>query len=231
MSDMINENQPIAPAPPEPEAPAEDAWTGPSQEEWQAAQERLQQLEPLAESWQAVQQQQQPDPYQQQPQQNVQLPDGTLLSEQDVEFLTQHMRQQWLQDVAPVYDYTEQQQYAETKERAADMIVDYAASQGFELKDKETAMIQRQALDYVPELLQQYGQSPKVDEVAVQRAFEDYKAVMDERAKAYHEQQVNQLGTLGNAPMQPTPTAPAAQNLAAPTGGPRAVVQKYFPGS
>jgi hypothetical protein len=223
MSDMINENQPIAPAPPEPEAPPEDAWTGPSQEEWQAAQERLQQLEPLAESWQQIQQQ--PEPQQQQ--QNVQLPDGTLLSEQDVEFL----RSMWMQDVAPVYDFTEQQQYAETKERAADMIVDYAASQGFELKDKETAMIQRQALDYVPELLQQYGQSPKVDEVAVQRAFEDYKAVMEERAKAYHEQQVNQLGVIGNAPMQPTPTAPAAQNLAAPTGGPRAVVQKYFPGS
>jgi hypothetical protein len=111
MSETMNEPAAGRPAAPEPEAPAEDEWTGPSPEEWQATQERLQQLEPLAETWQQFEQQQ-PEPHQQQGQ--VQLPDGTLLSEQDVEFL----RSMWMQDVAPVYDYTEQSQLAETEERA-----------------------------------------------------------------------------------------------------------------
>jgi hypothetical protein len=224
MSEMID-NQPVAPAPPEPEAPVEDAWTGPSQEEWQAAQERLQQLEPLAESWQQVQQQQ-PDPYRQQ--QGVQLPDGTLLSEQDVEFL----RSMWMQDVAPVYDFTERSQLAETEERATDIISDVAARNEFEFKDeREAKWIRDRADSYVEQAVQNHGVGPRAGDAAIAMAFNEFREIVGAREQARVDQEINQLRTLGSAPMQPTPTAPAAQNLAAPTGGPRAVVQKYFPGS
>jgi hypothetical protein len=60
-------------------------------------------------------------------------------------------------------------------------------------------------------------------------AFNEFREIVGAREQARVDQEMNQLRTLGSAPMQPTPTAPAAQNLAAPTGGPAAVVQQVLP--
>jgi hypothetical protein len=224
MSDMINENQPIAPAPPEPEAPArgrlDGAFAGGVAGGAGAVAAARAARGVVAADPAAAR------TYQQQ--QGVQLPDGTLLSEQDVEFL----RSMWMQDVAPVYDFTERSQLAETEERATDIISDVAARNEFEFKDeREAKWIRDRADSYVEQAVQNHGVGPRAAEAAIEMAFNEFREIVGAREQARVDQEMNQLRTLGSAPMQPTPTAPAAQNLAAPTGGPRAVVQKYFPGS
>jgi hypothetical protein len=224
MSDMINENQPIAPAPPEPEAPPRTPGRGlrrrsgrPRRSGCSSSSRSRSRGSRSAAAARTYQQQQ-----------GVQLPDGTLLSEQDVEFL----RSMWMQDVAPVYDFTERSQLAETEERATDIISDVAARNEFEFKDeREAKWIRDRADSYVEQAVQNHGVGPRAAEAAIEMAFNEFREIVGAREQARVDQEMNQLRTLGSAPMQPTPTAPAAQNLAAPTGGPRAVVQKYFPGS
>jgi hypothetical protein len=79
--------------------------------------------------------------------------------------------------------------------------------------------------------VQQYGQGPLAAEKALEMAFNEFREITGAREQARVEQEMNQLQTLGGAPMQPASAQAASQNSAVPTGGPRAVVQKYFPGA
>jgi hypothetical protein len=197
------------------------------QDEYESLKAELEQLAPLRqqyEQWQEQAQTYQAEPGQQE---GLQLPEGTLLAPQDVEFL----RQQWLQDVAPVYDYTEKAQIGEAEERAMDIISDVAAQNDFELEKGEAEWIRSRAEAFVGEAQARHGQGPKAAEAAIQSAFNEFRGMIEARSQAALERQGNHIGALGNAPLQPSESQPAVQTLAAPYGGPAAVVQKYFPGA
>ena len=195
-------------------------------EQWQQMQQMVEQLGPLAEYVNQLPQQQ--EPYQQQ------QPGFEFDWDNPVESMRQLIRD----EVAPIASFTQEQQYAEANEQAADILSDYLKSQGAQFlgDEKQQEYAREQALiranHYVIEEAQRFGEGLEAAEAAIKRAVDEQLAHDQAVGQAYAEQNMQQVRQITQAPQQPNLTsAQAAQTLTTPTGGPQAVFQKYFGGS
>ncbi|MBA2370734.1 MAG: hypothetical protein H0V71_03700 [Chloroflexi bacterium] len=182
---------------PAPEAPAEPAWTGPSQEEWtQYQSEQAGMREYLSQQQAAQQQYQQP--------QGQQSPQIDPFSDDFSQQLEAFMGQALQQHLAPYQQWQEQQQLGEAEERALDILEDNISREGDYL-DNEKALTAARALAnvYYSEEASRMGAGPEAAEAALQRAattVREYEKAVSDAAIARH---TNQLRTLSGAPNEP----------------------------
>ena len=201
----------------EPEAPAEPAWSGPSQEEWQAQQEAIQYL--------TSQRQPEPAPQQQEPQ-----------GPAEIDFFADDAQTQldaYIESkLAPYADYTQQAILNEAEARAQDILKDTVSRDGDFLFEGSFEKARALANTYVPEMAQKHGYGPAAAEHAIAKAYKDTRAWEDAVGKAYHERQMNQLQTLGGARSEPGAAgSAAAQQFVIPGGGDELdVVARYTHG-
>jgi hypothetical protein len=194
----------------EPEAAAEP-WAGPTQEEWEATQERLAQYEAQQQPEEG-----EPEPFQLDPY-------ADDFQDQLDRYLDSRL--------APVSQYTESAMQAEAEERAMDIIQDIASREGEFLFPEQSPKIARSlANEFIGEEQQRYGFGPKAAEAALERAVKAVREYEQTIGKAYHERQMNQLGTLAGAPRQPgVAGTQAAPSTPTPEGGDElALVGHYF---
>lgn len=196
-----------------PEAPAEEAWSGVSADEWQQTQETLQQQQQAIEYFAQLAQPQ--TPFQQQP---PAAPEPVQIDPLDDNFQSQ-LDQYLEQKLAPYADYTQQAILQEAESRAADILTDIVARDGEFLIDGSTEKARALANTYVPQMAQQYGYGPAAAEHALEQAAKDVRAWEQAVGEAYHQRQINQLGTLGGAPQQPGAAGNGAQQFVIPAGG------------
>lgn len=208
MSDL-EYGEPVAPEPgiaPEPEAPAEPAWSGPSQDEWNEYQEAVRFL--------AQAQQAPPEPqHQEQPQ-----------TQAEIDFFADNAQEQldaYIESkLAPYADYTQQAILSEAEERAHDILSDIVQREGEFLFEGSLEKARGLANQYVPQMAAQYGYGPAAAEHALEQAAKDVREWEQAVGQAYHERQINQLSTLGGAPRQPGAAGTGgAQQFVIPGGG------------
>lgn len=164
------------------------------------------------QDWEAIQQNQgylmeqvgqiaralQPDPTALQP------PEGTLLTPEEWQYIQQIQQQAIQQAVAPLYQMREQYTQDVGSEYAKDILSDDVSRNGdFVYKgsfDRALAIADR---EYLPQAVQQYGETARAAEAAVAQAAADVREWEQEVGRAYHEQQMNQLRGISSAPRQP----------------------------
>ena len=202
------------------EAPAE-SWAGPSQEDWEAAQETLGLIN------QAIQEPAQQ--YQQQYEQPQQI-EVDPLADNFGDQLRQIIREEAGQLVAPLQSYQEQLVMGEATERAKDIIHNFEQDKGEFFDPGLTDLALERANTYSQEAVQRFGNTQRAAEYALERAYTDIKALQDSVGKAYYERQINQIRGLSNAPREPGQSGQqAGQQVVIPEGGDEfALVSKYF---
>ena len=206
-------------------APEEAPWQGPSQEEWAQTQQALQSLGPLVQQWQEQQQgegeqitvDQFSDDFQQQ--------------------LAAYLEQKLDERVGPLQSYADQQWQQEAEQRAQDIIADIATREGeFLFNDKipgtdlsSPDLAREIANGFIAEEAQRYGSGPQAAEQALARAVKVVREWELAVGKAYHEREMNQIGTLAGARREPGAAGTAAgQQLVTPEGGDEmSVVQRF----
>jgi len=222
MSEPLPEGQ--QPLMQQPEAPAEPA--EPEVEyaqipvaDWEAIQATLQQVAPLAEYAQQLQQDPAPQDQQQPPQID---PFAEDFQAQLDAYLDSRL--------SPVVSYTQEQQLAEATNQAKDILADHLKVQGYEYMNESSAdRALELANHYVAEEQARYGQGIEAAEAAIARAADEVRAWEQAVGQAYAEQQGQLVQRVTQAPQQPqTNGAPAAQTLTTTPGGPRAVLDKYY---
>ena len=218
MSEMAAETAaPEAPAETT-EAPAEETWAGPSQEQWQGVEETLGYLAEALQPGDPGYQEQQAEPIVLDP-----------LAENFQQQLDAYLEQKVAERVAPYQDYTTRMLQREGSELEQDILTDLAASGG-EFDFKAASALAR---TYMPEAVAQYGFGPQAAEAALAQAAEDVRAYEARIGEAYHQKKLNELSTLSGAPREPGAAgAPATSTTALPTGGDEFdVLRRYFPTS
>lgn len=191
-----------------PEEQAEEAWAGPSQEEWQQTQELIQ----AQHEWISQQQQGQAerpafDPY-------------------DDERFPQQLDQFIEQKLQPYQGFQQEVALREAEERAMDILNDIAKS-GTEF-DVADARIRADHL--LAGMQERYGFGPRAAEAALQEAAKQQIEKERERNEAYHQRKINELqGLRGTREPAPSGTSAAAE-IVTPEGGDELdLVRTYFP--
>lgn len=202
-------------------APAEPAPSGPSPEEWQEVQEMVGYMREILS-----QQQQAPEP---------EAAEGyPEIDPFDAQQLAAFVQQQVQQSIAPVMDWTYQQQMSEAEERALDIIEDEVATNGeFMLGEKAYAGVRALANNYFAEEAQRHGNTPRAAETALRRAATDWRTYEHELAQKAVEQHMNQLTNLSGAGREMPATATGTSQVVTEPGGDElSIVRKYggFPG-
>lgn len=200
-------------------------------EQWEQTQQLLEQVGPLLEYVNQAQSEQMQQPQQQQPQMPDFNYDDPVASVMEIVNATLDQR------VAPIESYTHEQQLQEANEQARDILNDYLSEQqkaflGDEQQQNYAAeQVLRAANHYVFEEAERFGPGVEAAEAAIKRAVDEELAYQAALGSAAHEQQVQQVRNVLQAPQQPqTAGSQAAQTLVAPSGGPRAVFEKYYGG-
>lgn len=195
---------------------AEEAWAGPSQEEWQQV---VQGLGYLAQQVS----QQEPEPQQSAPQHTQFDP----FSDDPGEQLRAIIRE----EIAPVAQYQQHEQLAEAEERAYDILDDISSRQG-EIVDKDTAfpIIRAWADTMMADMAQRYGFGPRAAEAALEQAYNTYQQLEQSIGKQYTDRHMNQLTNLGNAQAEPPPFNGSTQTTEIPGGGDELSVVRRFGG-
>jgi hypothetical protein len=195
----------------EPEAPPveqtveEPSWM-PSQEEWQATQERLQQFEQVLA------------PPQPQYQQGPQIPDPfSETYAQDFQAYTESL-------MAPYAEFQQQIQLAEAEERGMEILNQHASTLGD--FDREMAWARAN------QLIGQFGTDPRAAERALEQAARDTREYEKRVGEAYHQQQIEQIQTVAGAPRGLPAQVNGAQTVTAGGYGnvPGAVERRFFGG-
>ena len=206
MSELAPEGASVEPV----EAPTEDTSWMPTQEEWQATQERLAQFE------QALQ----PQPQYEYQQQGPPIPDPfSETYAQDLQAYTQAQ-------LAPIQQFVEQQQIAQGEQQAMEILGEIAAREGE--FDKEMAwMIARDTAAT--------RGAPSSDRESQQLLAEAAKQVREYEKRigeAYHQQQIEQIQTVAGAPRGLPAQVNGAQTVSAGGYGnvPGAVERRFFGG-
>ena len=185
------------------EAPQEDQWSGPSQEEWEQTQQALQYF---AQQEQARQEQQQGGPPQ--------------LDPLDPNF-QQQLEAWYEQKTAPIQQFSQQYQSQQAEEMAWDMLSAAEQAEG-EFLLRETTnelpvasphMARAIAEDLLPDMQARYGQGPKAVEAALTQAVKYVRQYEDAIGQAYEQRKQNELQTRLSAPMRPPGNGQAAQSL------------------
>ena len=208
-------------------APEEAPWQGPSQEEWAQTQQALQSLGPLAQQWQEMQEQQG----------ETERPTVDQFSDEFMPQLDAYIEHKFEERVGPLQTFAEQQQEEEAEQRAMDIIADVATREGdFLFTDKipgtemSSPDLARALADrFIFEESQRYGRGPQAAEQALVRAVKVVRTWEQSVGKAYHEREMNQIGTLAGARREPGAAGNAAgQQLVTPEGGDEmSVVQRF----
>jgi exonuclease VII large subunit len=224
MSDYAAENQPLSPdfVPPEPEpqAPAAvepEAWTGPSQEEWQQWQQANEYLaNQLQEAQKALtpQEQAQLDPYA-----------DDFQSQLDAYIA---------QKLTPYEELRTNVTMSEAEERAEDILTDLQTAKGEFVdpgsKDIARAMAER----FLGEEQQKYGFGAQAAEAALERGYEYARERENKLGELAVQRHLNQLKTLNGAPRQPGVSqgagSTAVQQHVIPEGGDEMSVVRYYGG-
>lgn len=200
---------------------AEEAWGGPTQEEWAEIQEtnalirEAMTQQPAEPQYQNGQQQQAPE-----------IPDQYA----DPQGFLEWQRSLIREEVAPVTQYQEQLQAAEGKEIGLDILADLESREGeFIMPDYSRQRAYELGDHYYAEMVERYGQTPKAAEAALERGYKEAKEQEIAIGKAYHEREINQLATLSGAPRELAGAGAAGATQATiPQGGDeRSVVARY----
>jgi len=214
MGEIAPEGLPVEGEPVVEEAP----WTGPSQEDWTGVQETLQALTPLVQQW---------NEWQNAPEEE----EGAAPAGDYDPFEPESIRALIREELGPIQQYTQAQQMGEAEERAMDILTDISGREGEFLFDQSKGLARELANRYIGETQQKFGFGPKAAEAALERAYKDVRAWEDAVGKAYHERQVNQLSTLGQARREPAAagTVGADQRAATEGGTEIDLVRQFFP--
>lgn len=184
------------------ETPAEPAWTGPSQDEWQQTQEQLAQYAQMLQ------------PPQQNPeQQPLAAPDPFSESyQQDLEAYIDSR-------VAPFQQFQQQVQLAAAEERAMELLNQQASTVGE--FDRGMAMARANQIMY------QNGGTP---ESALAQAAKETREYERRVGEQYHQQQIEQIQGVAGAPRHLPPGTPAGQTVPVGSYGnqPNAVTNRLF---
>lgn len=193
----------------EPVEPAEDAWTGPSQEEWQQTQAQLADAAALVE---AVRSQQSGE--------------GGPLSEYDPEF-RQALDQYIDQRLAPYSSFQQDAILGEAEQRAQDILHDLSVRDG----EFDTATARLRADSLLPAMAEKYGPGPKAAEAALAAAASAQRDYEQQVRDAAVQQYQNQLRGIASAPREPAANGvPAATQHVTPQGGDELdLVRSHFP--
>lgn len=189
---------------PAPEAPAEPAWTGPSQDEWQATQEQLAQYAQML----------QPPAQQQNPDQPPPLPED-VFSDTYQQDLAAYIDSR----VAPFQQFQQQVQLAAAEERAMELLNQQASTVGE--FDRGMAMARANQIMY------QNGGTP---ESALAQAAKETREYEKRVGEQYHQQQIEQIQGVAGAPRHLPPGTPAGQTVPVGSYGnqPNAVTNRLF---
>jgi hypothetical protein len=203
MSELIPEGAAVEPV----EAPVEDTSWMPSQEEWQATQERLAQFEQVLA----------PQPPQYQPQ-------GPPIPDPFSETYAQDLQAYTQAQLAPLHQFVEQQQIAQGEQQAMEMLGEIAAREG-EFDKNMAWMIARDTAAT--------RGAPTSDRESQQLLAEAARQVREYEKRigeAYHQQQIEQIQTVAGAPRGMPAQVNGAQTV--PAGGygnvPYAVANRFF---
>jgi hypothetical protein len=205
MSEIVPEGAPAESVelPPEQEV----GWSGPSPEEWQATQERLQQFEQALTPQQPSYEQQGPP-----------IPDP--FSETYSQDLQQFVQAQ----LEPYAQFQQQLQMQEAEERGMEILNQHASSLGE--FDREMAWARAN------QLVAQYGSDARAAERALEQAAKDTREYEKRVGEAYHQQQIEQIQTIAGAPRGIPAQVNGAQTVTAGGYGnvPGAVERRFFGG-
>lgn len=221
MSDLAPEPAVEPEATPAVEPEGEAAWR-PSQDEWNAAQETIAAMAQLLEAVAAAEQ-----------------GDGPQPLDPFADDYEQRLLERVNSRVAPLEDRIAYYEMQEGSERSLDVLADLQAEHGeFLFKGEKpdeidsTAWALAEAEARYPALLQQYrGDARRAATTALEQAYTAVRSWEDAVGKRYHEREINQLGTLGRAPVPPAPAAArnAGVQVVVPEGGDEvSLVRHYF---
>jgi len=206
MSDIAPEGAAVEPV----ETPAEPAWQGPSQSEWEQAQERLAQFE------QAFQ-----------PQPSYEQPQGPPVPDPFSETYAQDLQAYTQAQLAPLQQFVEQQQIAQGEQQAMEMLGEIAAREG-EFDKQMAWMIARDTAAT--------RGAPSSDRESQQLLAEAARQVREYEKRigeAYHQAQIEQIQTVAGAPRGLPAQVNGAQTVSAGGYGniPGAVERRFFGGN
>jgi hypothetical protein len=204
------------PSQPDPE-PEPEAFTI-SQEDWEQQRQESQFI--MSQLQQLAQMAQPNDPN------AIQLPEDSLLTEQDLMVVGEMIRQA----TAPFAETRDQWNQSEGEQRASDVIADDVARNGEFLLEGSLQKARDLSENYYAEAAQRYGPGPQAAEAAIQQACADVREWESQVGEAYYERKMNEFRTLGGAPVFPpaASTSPVQQHTSGGLGGERGVVKKYF---
>lgn len=177
------------------EAAEEAGWAGPSQEEWEAAQERLSRLDEIEQRIPvapAYQQQVQDDGF-------GDVREAFSLLGLDASRFDAYLGARLGPAIAPFAETHEQIQLAEGEERAMDILSSIASEKG-DFDQERARMI---ADSFLPAAVAKFGPGPKAAEEALALAAADQMAYEKKLRDAAIAQHTNQLSTLAGAPAEP----------------------------
>jgi exonuclease VII large subunit len=224
MSEYVADNKPLSPdfvpSEPEPQTPAAvepEAWTGPSQEEWQQWQQSNEYIaEQLRQAQQALtpQEQAQLDPFA-----------DNFQSQLDAYIA---------QKIQPYEELRTNLSMGEAEERANDILVDLQSAKGEFVdpgsKDIARAMAER----FLVEEQQRYGLGAQAAEAALERGYEYARERENKLGELAVQRHLNQLKTLNGAPRQPGVSqgagSTAVQQHVIPEGGDEMSVVRHYGG-
>lgn len=183
------------PAPePEPVPPAEPAWAGPSQDEWEQTQQALQYYAQQIEAQNA------PPPAAGE----QQIPAVDFFDENAFPQLMGVFGQMLDERLRPFQEFQYGQQMGEAENRALDILEDIVARDGeFLEQEKAFQAITAMANVFMPEEAQKYGYGPQAAQAALERAAGEFRAYEKAVSEAAVARNHNQLSTLSGAPGEP----------------------------
>lgn len=195
------------------EAPVEEVWAGPSQEDWGNVTNTLGYLAEYVQSQQA-------------PPAEDAYPD---IDPFDPQQLGGFIRQQIQEAIAPVMDWQSQQQTGEAEERALDILEDFVSREGeFVLGEKAYPNILRNADAYYPEMAAKHGAGQGAAQAAIERAAKEWRELEQAAGQSAVERHMNQLTNLSGAGHELAASQSAPQAVVTEPGGDElSLVRKY----
>lgn len=205
-------------APPEPAEPADEpqGWVGPSREEWTGLQQQHQALLNWAQQRVALEAQAS----------GPQVPRPDPFADDFHEQLDRYIDAK----TAPFAQTYDQMELAAGEELAHDIIADNIAREGEFLTEGSKERAFQLARTFMPQAVHRFGYNDRAGEFALEQACKAVREWEQATGRAYHERQINQLGTLSGARGEPGAAGAATQIQAGPYAKGQRVTDKFFGG-
>ena len=204
------------------EAAAEPAWSGPSQEEWEAQQQALGSMS----AW--VQQRMHAE--QQSAQQGQQPLQFDPWSDDPTEQLNALIEARVNARLAPLEQTYQRISEAEGQELAYDVIADNVSREGDFLHEGSKDLAFQLARGFLNAAVQRYGYGDRAAEAAIEQACQHVRQLEQTIGESYYNRQTNQLATLAGARREPGSSGPAAQVPSGTFKRGESIADRYFGG-